>query len=244
MTRWKAAAIHMTIGLVLIGTLIALITHFWFPHALYRIAGMDRLVITMLGVDLVAGPLLTLIVYKAGKRSLKFDLAVIAVLQLAFLGYALHTAWITRPVFLVWAVDKMSLVFANEIDADDLARGTTPRTRSLSWTGPRLYAVVLPKDAKAREKVIIEMIHSGTSVDRLPAFYQPYADAREGIRFWSRPIPKTSANDAAEAALQAAIASTGFATADLRVVAIESSRDASMLLLDAKTMAPLQVVSP
>lgn len=242
MTRWRAAGIHMAIGLLLIGSLIALVAHFWFPYALYRIAGMDRLVATMLCVDIVAGPLLTLIVYRSGKPSLKFDLAFIVALQLGFLGYALHTAWISRPVFLVWAVDKMSLVFANEIDAGDLAEGRMPDARSLSWTGPRLVAAVLPKDPKAREKAVLELIRRQNSIERLPDFYVPYADVHDSIKWWSQPVLALAA--ANNPALQDAIASTGRPASALRTVRVESSRDASTLLVDERTLMPLQVVRP
>lgn len=35
----------------------------------------------IMGADIVLGPLLTLVVYKAGKKSLRFDLACIVTLQ-------------------------------------------------------------------------------------------------------------------------------------------------------------------
>lgn len=248
MNRWKAAGIHLAIGLVLIGTIVALIFHFWFPHALYRIAGMDRLLVTMLCVDIVAGPMLTLIVYKRGKPSLRFDLSVIALLQACFLGYALHTAWVSRPVFLVWAIDKMSLVFANDIDAGDLAAGSVPGSNTLSWTGPRLFATRLPKDPAKREKAVLQLIKSRNSVEHLPRFYLPYGEVRASILWWSRPVADpaagASAAKAADPELQSAIAATGKPASALRVVKIESSRDASRLLIDATTAEPLQVVAP
>ncbi len=74
MNRWKAFAIHMGASLLLFLGLLLIIINVWFPGILFSIdGGWDGLKI-LLGVDLVLGPLLTLLVYKAGKPGLKFDL--------------------------------------------------------------------------------------------------------------------------------------------------------------------------
>ena len=243
MTRWKAAAIHLLIGLVVLTGIIGFLFALWYPYALYRIAGLNQLLITMLSVDLVAGPLLTCVVYKAGDRRTKSDLTVIGVLQAAFLGYALHTAWITRPVFLVWSIDHFVLVFANEIDAAKLAKGATPDTRSLSWMGPQLYAIALPEDLSAREKIFISLVEEQNSIERLPSYFGRYEDARNRI-LRDAPTISEAAGPAVQRdpRLESAIAATGRQEADLRMVSIESSRDASSILIDAVTAAPLNVL--
>ena len=60
MSRWKASALHLIISFLVVGSIAGLIYFLWFPYHLIRIAGMDRLLLTMLGVDIVAGPLLIL----------------------------------------------------------------------------------------------------------------------------------------------------------------------------------------
>ena len=233
MTRWKAAGIHLCLSLLIIGTTVGSIYLLWFPHGLFRIAGMDSLLLTMLMVDIVAGPALTCLVYKTGKPTLKFDLTVIGVLQAAFLGYALHTIWVSRPVFLVWYIDHLSLVFAHEIDPKDLAAGSSPQMSSLSWFGPRKVAIVLPADSHQRQKIFLTMIKEGTSLDRLPLHYRPYAQAREAILRQAGNV---------DGALEPAAASTGLPLRSLRVVPIESSRDAAMMLIDANTASPIKTI--
>ena len=104
MSRWKAAAIHLSIsaaiGLV-VGALLLLV---WYPPPYFHAAGADQLVLLLVGVDLVLGPLLTLILFRSGKKGLKFDLAMIAVLQTTALVYGLSVVLQSRPVFLVSAV--------------------------------------------------------------------------------------------------------------------------------------------
>ena len=243
MTRWKAAGIHLIIGLVVLTAIVGSMFLLWYPQALYRIAGLDQLLITMLCVDLIAGPLLTCVVYKAGDARTKWDLTVIGLLQAAFLGYALHTAWITRPVFLVWSIDHFVLVFANEIDKDKLEKGNSTGARSLSWIGPRLFAVVLPDDIEARENIFLSLIEEQASIERLPQYFGPYQKARARI-LRDAPTLETAWGTAVERdpQINAAVGAIGRPEAALRLVGIESSRDTSSMLIDAVTAEPLEVL--
>ncbi len=246
MTRLKAAAIHLGISFLVVGTITCLIYFLWFPHDLIRIAGMDRLILTMLMVDIVAGPLLTFIVFKAhDMRLTRRDLTVIGLCQAAFMGYALHTAWISRPVFLVWSVDHMYLMYANDIEADDLAKGKRNETRTLSWTGPRLFAVNLPKDRALRAKIIASLIEEQTSLERLPQHYDDFALQRDKLLRAAVPaeekaLPAWMPKDA----LRDALAEVDRSAASLRLVPIDSSRAASMMLIDAKTGRPIKTLAP
>lgn len=246
MTRQKAAAIHLGISFLVVGTIACLIYFLWFPYDLIRIAGMDRLILTMLMVDIVAGPLLTLIVFKAhDMRLTRRDLTVIGFCQAAFMGYALHTAWISRPVFLVWSVDQMYLLYANDLEADDLAKGQRDGTRTLSWTGPRLFAVNLPKEHAARAKIFTDLVKQQTSLERLPQYYDAYALQKDKLLRASAPatedsLPVWMPKDG----LRDALSGIDRPAKDLRLVAINSSRAASMLLIDAKTAMPVATLPP
>jgi hypothetical protein len=246
MTRWKAAAIHLLISFIVVGTITGLIYWLWFPYGMIRIAGMDRLLITMLCVDIVAGPLLTLIVFKAhDMRLTRRDLATIGVMQALFMGYALHTAWVSRPVFLVWSVDKMYLLYANELEPEDLAKARTADTRSLAWFGPRSHAVKLPKNADARAAIFADLIRRQRPLEQLPEHYGPYADKRDEILKKSAPVAPTSLPEwMTPQSLDDALARSGRRQADLRLVPIHSARAASMMLVDAGTAEPITTLAP
>ena len=171
MNRWKAFALHLFLSALIIGGIALSAVLLWYPHGLYRIAGQDRLLLYMLVIDLIAGPLLTLVVYKAGKRSLRFDLTVVALCQLAFLGYGLHTLWASRPVFLVASDVRYNLVFASELDPKELANALRPEWRMLSWAGPRLVGVKAPTDEKERQALVTEFMSAGVDIDKMPRYY-------------------------------------------------------------------------
>lgn len=81
MSRYKAASIHFLACLAVgLGTL-ALCWFVWYPAPMLIALGGHEIFLLVVGIDVVVGPLLTLVVFKAGKKSLNFDLAVIAVLH-------------------------------------------------------------------------------------------------------------------------------------------------------------------
>jgi hypothetical protein len=154
MSRWKAAGIHLSINAVIALLAAGLIYGIWYPHPYSQAAGAGTLVLLLLGVDLVLGPLLTLVVFKVGKKGLKFDLAAIAILQVCAFVYGLHVVAAARPAFIVGVIDRFVLVSANELDQADLDKATNPEFRSAPWTGPKLVGAQLPTDSKLRNDIV------------------------------------------------------------------------------------------
>lgn len=225
MNRWKAAAVHLLLSLLLIGGIALLALHSWFPYQLYRVAAPDRLLYLMWGIDLVAGPLLTLIVYKVGKPSLRFDLTVIALLQLAFLGYGLHTLWGSRPVFLVGLPNRMSLVFANEVDEGGLAKAP-PAWRQLSWSGPRLVGAAPPKSDDERQNLLFATLSSGIDMDKMPERYVDYAQVAPTLLAAAVPVDPAQAR---KAGIERSVKAATLLTA----------RGEGVMWLDAETGKPI-----
>ena len=73
MSRIKAFLIHLGISAVIFFILLYLIIFHWYPGFLFTADGGWQGVRIIAAVDLVLGPLLTLVVYKAGKPSLKME---------------------------------------------------------------------------------------------------------------------------------------------------------------------------
>ena len=66
MSRWRAFAIHLLISVLIAGS-VAAVLFLVGIHLLLGFAGAGLLFL-MAGIDIVVGPLLTLIVFKAGKK--------------------------------------------------------------------------------------------------------------------------------------------------------------------------------
>ena len=172
MTRWKASAIHFLISLIVLGLIGATVVWRWYPPELFAMAKAGELLSILAGVDLVLGPLLTLLIYKHGKKSLKFDLSVIALLQIAALAFGLLTVWQSRPVYLVAISDRFQLVFANEIDQSSAAKAPK-RYRSAPALGPETVAAPLPDDPKRRLDMML-LAMTGLEIFMQPEHYVAY----------------------------------------------------------------------
>lgn len=180
MSRWKAAAIHVSISAVIGAIAAILLFGVWYPPPYFHAEGADELILLLVGVDLTLGPLLTLIVFRAGKRGLKFDLTMIACAQSFALIYGMSVVLKSRPVFLVSAVDRFVLVGANEITDADLAQGHEARFRSRSWTGPRLVAAEMPTDPTERSNLAFSAL-AGRDLQNLPKYYRDYDQAGKSL---------------------------------------------------------------
>lgn len=243
MNRWKAAGIHLCISLLVVGSIATAIFLLWYTRGLWRISGLDHLFVLLLGIDLVAGPLLTLVVYDRAKPELRRDLTIIGLLQFAFLCYGLHAAWISRPVFLVGNVGRINVVYANQLDGKDLSRAGVPEARSLPWNGPRLVGAVLPADADARQKLMFSTLAGGDDIEAMPERYVPYAQVAPDLLAHGVPATLAAAPGSDDArALARALARAGRGAGDASLLPIVSARGSGSVLVDARTGTPLWTV--
>lgn len=214
MSRWKAAGIHLLLSIALALAVGALLFFVWYPGPLFAASGGDRLVLILIGIDIAIGPLLTLVVFRAGKRGLKFDLAVIALLQVAALLYGLHVISAARPAYLVFAVDRIVAVSANQLEPADLARAQ-PGFDRVPWTGPRLAYARMPTDATASEEILMSALR-GKDLERFPQYYEPYQAQAQQVVAKLRPLDELTGADAATRALvERAVARSRTAEAEL-----------------------------
>lgn len=135
MNRWKAFLIHFAISLAVFAVLLAIILLIWYPGLMFALGGGWEGLRIVIGVDLVLGPLLTLIVFKEGKPSLKFDLSCIGIFQILCLSAGVWIVYNERPVVLAIEYDTVYSLTAREFsyygnDMDDLTQfdGPFPKT--------------------------------------------------------------------------------------------------------------------
>jgi hypothetical protein len=187
MTRWKASLIHLALSAIVATSLVGVMLFLWYPPPYFGLMGGMLLIVLIAGCDVVLGPLLTLIVFKSGKKGLVLDLSLIAFMQAAALTYGLHTMFEARPVFVVFAVDRFEVSAANEIREDDLAKAR-PEFASLPLTGPRVVGAVLPKDANKRFELAIGAIGDSHDIRTMPQQFVPYTDVKGVIAYKARPL--------------------------------------------------------
>jgi len=243
MNRFQASGIHLGISLV-IATLVGCLIYFvWYPHPYFQVAGGSNLMLLIMGVDIVLGPLLTLVVYKAGKKGLGFDLACIAVLQTVAFLYGLSVIALARPVFIVARLDRFIPVYSNDLEDADLDRARQPEFSTRSWTGPRLVGAMLPTDIKEKNDLTFSGI-AGKDLEKFPRYYVPYAEVAETMLAKAKPLAELAAKSPADkAVIDRYLASSPSSIDQLVYLPLIGRTDTYTMILSTTSRQPLDAVS-
>jgi hypothetical protein len=187
-SRGIAAGVHLLISAAIATAAALLVFGVWYPGAFRYLAGGRDLFLLVTSVDVILGPVLTFAVFNRAKgwQQLRWDLAVIGIIQLAALVYGLHTVAVVRPVAMVFEVDRLRLVTANDVPADDLRLAKAPYDR-LSWTGPSLLGARTPEPGAEHNDVLSKSLE-GTDISSRPQFWQPYEQSKPVALARSRPL--------------------------------------------------------
>lgn len=177
----KPFTIHFVISALISLVAATVCFHFWHPSPLHTAAGETKVFIVLLTIDAAIGPLLTLIVYRVGKKNLILDLTVIALLQLSALCFGLWTVAEGRPAWLVFAKDRFDLVRVIDIDERKLDQAQTPY-RQPSLHGPKWVAAVSPTDNDEHNDILMESLFNGIDIAQRPNLYQPLASQKTDIQ--------------------------------------------------------------
>lgn len=168
--RFKAFLIHGLISIILALLIVGLVFFIWYPAPLAKAIGVTHIFLIMLTIDVILGPLLTLLVYRQGKKTLFFDLTVIVLLQISALGYGLWTISQGRPAWLVFNVDRFDVVRINELDNRKIEQAPQEYQRP-SWLYPRWVAAIAPKNIEENNRVTFEAVFSGVDIAQRPNLY-------------------------------------------------------------------------
>src|SRR6185436_558990 len=186
LNRLQAAGIHLALSVVLAATVLTALLFVWYPQPYFRLAGGAGLMMILIGVDVVLGPAMTLVVFNPAKKSLRFDLAVIAALQVAALAYGISVIAQARPAYVVFAGDRFTVVGANMIDGESLASAHAPYD-TLPVDGPKIVGAKMPTNAAEREKVMMLGL-GGIDLPMLPRYYVPFAEIVADLQAKAQPI--------------------------------------------------------
>ena len=105
----QAFFIHFGISLIIFIALAAIMRLVWYPGDLFTMDGGVQGLKIIAPIDLVLGPALTLGFYRPWKKSLKFDMAAIACVQIAALGYGVYATYQQRPAAIAVSYTHLTL---------------------------------------------------------------------------------------------------------------------------------------
>ncbi len=236
MNRWKAASLHLgisaIIGTIVVGTMLLV----WYPGPFFTAMGGNDLVLILLGVDVVLGPVVTLVIFNRGKglRLLRMDLAIIGTIQAVALAYGVHVIAEVRPVYMVFTVDRFDLVAANELDESELARVADPQFQGIPWGKPRTIAVKSPTEPSEQVRIIQSALR-GADLQTFPQYYVKYEALAPRALKIAKPIAVLRRRHPEEAArIDRELAQIGRKEEALRFLPLKARSRDYCVLLDAK----------
>lgn len=168
--KFKYVTAHFAASVIVATCVAYIVFMFWYPYPLNTAVGVTHIFLMMLGIDMVLGPFFSWLVYKEGKKTLKFDLTVIVLIQVLALGFGLYKIADGRPVWIVFNVDRFELVKNNEVLIQNIAKVSEP-FRQNSYLKPKFAATQFASDAKTRTSDLMNEILNGVSIAQRPERY-------------------------------------------------------------------------
>lgn len=171
---------HLAISCLIALVFVLIVFLVWYPPPLAKAVGVTSIFLMLCGIDVIIGPLFTLLVYKEGKRNLKFDLIVIVAIQLSAFLYGFYSIAHGRPAWIVFNIDRFDLVRVVDIDERQLLK-TKPEYQRPSYFLPRLVAAIKPENIKEKNQLDMESIISGVELSQRPNLYVPLDTQKASI---------------------------------------------------------------
>jgi len=169
----------------------ALIFGVWYPYPFNTLVGGTALFLLVVVVDVVSGPILTLVVFDPTKpkQELFRDIGFIVVFQLLVLAYGVYTIYQARPVFVAFEGSIFRVVSVPDIDIIriDSAR---PELKSFSLTGPRLIGVRLSRNTDRDFPNSIQLAMEGLHPAFRPERWVDFESQAQDVVSQAKPISK------------------------------------------------------
>lgn len=196
--RWQAFLAHLAASLVVLGVLVVVVVFVWFPGALINSGGWQGIKL-IAGVDLVLGPLITLIVYSPQKKSLSRDMAIVLFIQVSCLLAGTYTVYKQSPALLVLSDEGLHVIKQRDLDEVDLE----PLPETATFLNKPLYVLDMPDTDESR------LIFKGASevFEGKPfyfrsEFYRPYSELEQMEKSAPIKFPKKQGHGCREFPLQ------------------------------------------
>lgn len=223
---------HLLLSILIALASAVVVFGLWYPGPYRQMLDVGHIYLVVLAVDVVCGPLLTLVLASPCKhrRERWLDFSLIGLIQLAALAYGMHSVWLARPVALVFEVDRLVVVTANEINTDALPLAPTG-LRQLPWIG--VLKVGTRRAANNDEFMrSVEQGLAGISLAVQPDWWQPWSEAGAAMRERTKPLDELIARKPAAALrLQSAVKAAGRPVSELRYLPLVSSKTLDWVVL-------------
>lgn len=242
MTKRRAFAIHLTASAIVVLAFLCVMLFVWYPTPYFETDGGWKVLRILAGVDVVLGPLLTLIVFKSGKPSLKFDMSCIVLVQLGALLYGGTIIYQQRPAFVVLGVDRFTSIPAADVEFDKLKY---PELKRIAGIGPLLAQTRPPDDPELRQELLFGVLLEGKKdLEFRAEFYEPYRPDLAHLRARNIDLGKImTVSTEAKQAVEAFIAAKGGHLEDYLYLPLRGKNKDIVMVLSQQDGMPVGSIS-
>lgn len=169
------AAVHFLVCVAVAFGVAWLVFGVWYPDGLRKLTNGIELFLILMIVDVICGPLLTMVLYNPAKPKKKWrlDLGLILLIQMTALAYGMSQVISSRPIFVAFEGDRFRLVQALDINADRIVEASA-EFQSIGFTGPKIIGVRMAKSGDADHLASIQMSINGLHPAFRPSRWQSY----------------------------------------------------------------------
>ena len=221
--RW--AFWHLAVSLLVAALASLLVFGLWYPSPWRQMLGVASIFWLVVAVDVVCGPLLTLVLAspKKSRRERSLDLSLVISVQLLALAFGLWSVFSARPVAVVFEVDRLVVVTANEVQTDQM-QAAPKGLQSLPWWGVHMISLRQPVDSDEFLQSVEQSIQGVTQPMR-PGWWRPFDEARIPIDLKARSLDELiEKRPGLAGVLLTAASSTGLPVTSLRYLPLTSSK--------------------
>jgi len=176
--KMHAFLIHLGISLVIFVGLLYFILVEWYPQPLFGTDGGWQGIQIVAFVDIVLGPLLTLVVYKKGKPRLMMDLVIIGIIQITALTSGTIVVYNEHPVAIVIMDNRLNPITAYQVKEAGIDLSSL---KNFSDLHPPTIFVNLPDDPDELLKLRTKTLGAGKELRLNGELYQKLTQKNKNV---------------------------------------------------------------
>ena len=168
MSKKKVFLIHLAASLFVFSIILMLIIYLWYPAPYFDTDYRMKWILMIAFVDIVIGPGLTLFIYRADKPNIRFDMAVIVILQVTALSWGVWNAWSAHPLTNVFFDGQVYCLDRKEVKASGVDRHIVAN----SMTDKIMLLLPYPESREMKKKYLRQNLKDKPMVFSLGHFYE------------------------------------------------------------------------
>lgn len=168
--RFKFFIKHLSASMILGGVSLLIIFLLWYTPPLHKALGVTDIIWMLVLVDVIIGPILGFVVYKEHKKSLKFDLMVIFLIQILAFLFGMHSIFEGRPKWIVYDESNFAVIKASDVEKNS----HSTNYNQLNLLGPKYVALKSNIQGGINQSLMELIQNRSNDLTRYPAYYQDF----------------------------------------------------------------------